>query len=189
MLREILRVVLDPAEQGRPPGVLPGQAEEVQAGDIGDAAQVDYAPVTDDAGVYPGVVRAVTGGPDHDAGVQAAAVGEPDGAQAGSTSDLTFSLTDARSGQPLRNLQPHLAAAGHVVIMRADGQTFAHEHADVRDSSGAPVFALPGTTFGPDLPVHVHFDTPGTYRLWGQFRLASGQVITAPFTVEASPNR
>lgn len=73
--------------------------------------------------------------------------------------------------------------------MRADGQTFAHEHADVRDGSGHPVFALPGTTFGPDLPVHVHFDTAGTYRLWGQFRLASGQVITAPFTVQASSSR
>jgi len=107
-------------------------------------------------------------------------------AQVGTTSDLTFSLADARSGQPLNNLQPYLAAAGHVVIMRADGQTFAHEHVDVRDSSGRPVFALPGTTFGPDLPVHVHFDTAGTYRLWGQFRLGNGQVITVPFTVEAS---
>jgi Cu+-exporting ATPase len=110
-------------------------------------------------------------------------------AQVGATSDLTFSLADARTGQPLRNLQPYLAAAGHIVIMRADGQTFAHEHADVRDRSGQPVFALPGTTFGPDLPVHVHFDTPGLYRLWGQFRLSSGQVITAPFTVQASVNR
>ena len=110
-------------------------------------------------------------------------------AQAGLTSDLTFSLTDARTGQPLHNLQPYLAAAGHIVIMRADGQTFAHEHADVRDSSGHPVFALPGTTFGPDLPVHVHFEEAGTYRLWGQFRLASGQVITVPFTVKATPNR
>jgi Cu+-exporting ATPase len=109
-------------------------------------------------------------------------------AQAGPTSDLTFSLTDARSGQPLRNVQPYLAAAGHIVIMRADGQTFAHEHADVRDRSGAPVFALPGTTFGPDLPVHVHFEVAGTYRLWGQFRLASGRIITIPFTVEASSN-
>jgi Cu+-exporting ATPase len=109
-------------------------------------------------------------------------------AQAGATSDLTFSLTDARTGQPQRNLQPYLAAAGHVVIMRADGQTFAHEHADVRDSSGAPVFALPGTTFGAGLPVHVHFEVAGTYRLWGQFRLGSGQVITAPFTVEAAMN-
>jgi Cu+-exporting ATPase len=107
-------------------------------------------------------------------------------AQVGKTSDLTFSLADAHSGQPLHNLQPYLAAAGHVVIMRADGQTFDHEHADVRDSSGGPVFALPGTTFGPDLPVHVHFDTAGTYRLWGQFRLSNGQVITAPFTIKAT---
>ncbi len=107
-------------------------------------------------------------------------------AQVGTTSDLTFSLADAYSGQPLHNLQPYLAAAGHVVIMRADGQTFAHEHADVRDSSGGPVFALPGTTFGPDLPVHVHFGTAGTYRLWGQFRLSNGQVITVPFTIKAT---
>jgi Cu+-exporting ATPase len=69
--------------------------------------------------------------------------------------------------------------------MRSDAQTFAHEHADVRDADGNPVFALPGQTFGPDLPVHVHFDTPGTYQLWGQFRLASGSVLTVPFTVEA----
>jgi len=40
----------------------------------------------------------------------------------------------------------------------------------------------------PGLPVHVHFDTPGAYRLWDQFRLGSGQVITASFTVEASMN-
>ncbi|HEU5265867.1 MAG TPA: heavy metal translocating P-type ATPase [Jatrophihabitans sp.] len=106
-------------------------------------------------------------------------------AQAGTTSELTFHFTDARTDQPLRNVQPYLAAAGHVVIMRADGQTFAHEHADVRTSAGDPVFALPGTTFGPDLPVHVHFDTAGTYRLWGQFRLADGDVVTVPFTVAA----
>src|SRR5262249_7491002 len=36
-------------------------------------------------------------------------------AQVGTTSDLTFSFADARSGRPLHNLQPHLAAAGHVV--------------------------------------------------------------------------
>src|SRR5262249_8796378 len=106
-------------------------------------------------------------------------------AQAGTTSDLTFSLADARSGQPLRDLQPYLAAAGHIVIMPPDGQTFARQHADVRDRSGRAVLALPGTTFGPDLPVHVHFEVAGTYRLWGQFRLASGQVITAPFTLTA----
>jgi Cu+-exporting ATPase len=101
----------------------------------------------------------------------------------GETSELVFRFRDAASGAWIRNLQPYLAAAGHVVIMRADGQTFAHEHADVRNADSDPVFAFPGQRFGPDLPVHVHFDAPGTYRLWGQFRLGNGQVLTAPFTV------
>lgn len=69
--------------------------------------------------------------------------------------------------------------------MRADGQTFAHEHADVRNRDGDPVFAFAAQTFGPTLPVHLHFDSPDTYRLWGQFRLADGHILTAPFTITA----
>jgi Cu+-exporting ATPase len=107
-------------------------------------------------------------------------------ARVGAPSDLHFAFTDAATGRPVDDLQPFLAAAGHVVVMRADGSTFAHEHAEVEDDRGRPVFAMPGTTFGPELDVHAEFDTPGLYRLWGQFRLADGEVITAPFTVEAS---
>jgi Cu+-exporting ATPase len=70
--------------------------------------------------------------------------------------------------------------------MRADGQTFAHEHAEVEDDSGRPVFALPGQTFGPELDVHADFPTAGVYQLWAQFRLTNGDVITVPFTVRAS---
>jgi Cu+-exporting ATPase len=84
------------------------------------------------------------------------------------------------------DLQPYLAAAGHIVIMRADGTTFAHEHAEVTDADGRPVFALPGQTFGPALDVHAEFPTAGLYQLWAQFRLADGDVITVPFTVLAS---
>jgi Cu+-exporting ATPase len=115
-------------------------------------------------------------------GVHVQLRGEP---RVGVTSDLTFRLTDAATGAPVDDLRPYLAAAGHVVIMRGDAQTFAHEHADVRDADGRPVFALPGQTFGPELTVHAHFDTPGLYRVWGQFRLANGSVLTVPFTVEA----
>jgi Cu+-exporting ATPase len=104
---------------------------------------------------------------------------------AGGTSDLRFRFRDVHTGRPVTDLRPYLAAAGHVVVMRADGQTFAHEHADVRDEDGNPVFALPGQRFGPDLDLHADFATPGLYQVWGQFRLASGDVITAPFTVDA----
>lgn len=104
----------------------------------------------------------------------------------GKPSDLHFSFADAATGAPVNDLQPYLAAAGHIVVMKSGAQTFAHEHAEVEDANGRPVFALPGQTFGPELEVHAEFDTPGIYRLWGQFRLASGDVITVPFTVEAS---
>ncbi|MGY1985695.1 heavy metal translocating P-type ATPase [Blastococcus sp. SYSU DS0669] len=106
--------------------------------------------------------------------------------EAGGVSDLHFTVSDAATGRPLDDLQPYLAAAGHVVVMRADGSTFAHEHAEVADDSGRPVFATPGQTFGPELDVHAEFPTTGTYRLWAQFRLADGTVITAPFTVHAA---
>ena len=36
------------------------------------------------------------------------------------------------------------------------------------------MFALPGTTFGPELDVHADFPTAGIYQLWAQFRLADG---------------
>jgi P-type Cu+ transporter len=65
--------------------------------------------------------------------------------------------------------------------MDAAGEEFAHEHAD-----GNPVFALPGQQFGPELTVHAHFDKPGLYRLWGQFRLADDRVLTVPFTVHVT---
>jgi hypothetical protein len=61
------------------------------------------------------------------------------------------------------------------------GRGFAHE-----DAQGRPVFALSRQTFGAELDVHAEFDTPGLYRLWGKFGLASGHVATVPFTVEAS---
>ena len=104
----------------------------------------------------------------------------------GERSDLHFEFTDASTGRPVEDLQPFLAAAGHVVVMRADGSTFAHEHAEVEDEDGRPVFATPGQKFGPDLDVHAEFAAPGTYQLWGQFRLPDGDVLTVPFTVEAS---
>jgi P-type Cu+ transporter len=109
----------------------------------------------------------------------------------GGQSDLTLSFAhlDAagRPTGPVDDLQPYLGAAGHIVVMRADGSTFAHQHAETFDSHGRPVLALPGTTFGPDLDLHVRFERPGAYRLWAQFRLADGAVVTAPFVVHAQP--
>ncbi|MDX1448373.1 MAG: ATPase P, partial [Acidimicrobiia bacterium] len=104
---------------------------------------------------------------------------------AGEESELTFTFTDVVSGEPFTGLQPFLAAAGHVVIVSETGDGFIHTHAEVKDSSGAPVFALPGTEFGPTLDFHLHVDEPGTYKLWGQFRGSDGEAVTVPFVVDA----
>ncbi|WP_298515568.1 heavy metal translocating P-type ATPase, partial [uncultured Nocardioides sp.] len=99
------------------------------------------------------------------------------------TSDFTLALSDAMSGEPITNLAPYLGAAGHVVVLRSDGSRFGHRHAETYDERGRPVPALPGTDFGPELDLHVRFEVAGTYRLWAQFRLSDGRVITAPFVV------
>ncbi|HEY0948602.1 heavy metal translocating P-type ATPase [Nocardioides sp.] len=101
------------------------------------------------------------------------------------TSDFTLTFADASTGAPVDDLEPYLGAAGHVVALREDGTRFAHHHAETYDDQGRPVSALPGTHFGPELDLHARFEVAGGYRLWAQFRLGDGTVVTAPFVVHA----
>jgi len=107
-------------------------------------------------------------------------------AVAGKRSDLHFRFTDARTGQLIDGLRPYLAAAGHAVIIKADGTGFQHRHAETTDEQDRPKFAVPGSTFGPELNLHAHLDTAGTYLVWAQFQLPNDHVITAPFVVKTT---
>src|ERR671925_1837706 len=72
-------VVLDPTEQGRPARVLPGEAEEVQAGDVGDTAPVAQPVIgITQVEVDPVVVGPVSRRPDHPVDRELTAVGEAD---------------------------------------------------------------------------------------------------------------
>ena len=143
--------------------------------DVLDDHEVSVAGVAPDAVPEPDSdVRDVTVG-----GARITLEGD---ARVGDTSDFTLHGPD--------DLQPYLGAAGHVVVMGVDGgalqdRDFQHRHAEASDGRGRPVQALPGTRFGPDLDLHVRFDTAGAYRLWVQLRLADGTVATAPFVVHA----
>ena len=95
--------------------------------------------------------------------------GDLDGdALVGERSDFELSLR--RYGQRRAGRRP-AAVPRRCRARRGDGrrQTFAHQHAETFDGDGDPVFALPGTTFGPELELHVRFAVPGPYRLWAQF--------------------
>jgi Cu+-exporting ATPase len=155
-----------------------------QMGDVLDTHTVTVAGHQPDAAPVPTTdVRSWTGD-----GVRVNLDGH---ATVGPTSDLalTFAHVDAAGQEagPVTDLRPYLGAAGHVVVMRSDGSTFAHRHAETFDTHGRPVLALPGTRFGPDLDLHVRFDRPGTYRLWAQFEFADGTVVTAPFVLHPQP--
>ena len=80
-------------------------------------------------------------------------------------SGLTFSVT--RNGRPVA-LQDYLGAKGHLVALRKGDLAFLHVHPDENS-----------------LLFEATFPTPGTYRLFLQFKVA-GRVHTAAFTLEVS---
>jgi Cu+-exporting ATPase len=112
---------------------------------------------------------------------------------AGRTLPFVFRLENAATGDPLRNLQPYLGAPAHVVILRADATGFVHVHGHQAQPSAAPataghVDAPPAgsgqtQTFGPEIGFDYRFPSAGLYKIWGQFRTASGEVLTADFVV------
>jgi Cu+-exporting ATPase len=166
------------------PGRYTLHAEFKRVGQLADVVATGHAVVGDPSTVPAQPVRE-SGRVQVLDGVRVELTGE---AEAGHRSALTYRFTDAATGAPITTLRPYLAAAGHIAILREDGSAFAHEHAEVKDANGNPVFALPGQEFGPDLDVHVNFPRTGLYRLWGQFRTADGQVMTTQFTVDARPS-
>ena len=91
---------------------------------------------------------------------------------AGKTDTLTFSFTDAATGDPPHDLEPYLGAPAHLVAASADLTDVQHAHPE--DMAG---------------PIRrVAFDvTParaGAYKLWLQLQ-RGGKVVTVPFVLAA----
>ena len=62
-------------------------------------------------------------------------------------------------------------------------RTISHGHGEIEDPNGDEVWPLPGTRFGPEVGYHHTFAAPGLYKVWGQFKTADGEVVTADFVV------
>lgn len=89
--------------------------------------------------------------------------------EAGSTSELTFTVT--RAGKPVDDLTPYLGADGHLVALRLGDLAYLHTHPTAHEPTGGPQIRFGAT-----------FPTAGTYRVFLDFEHA-GQVHTAPFTI------
>ncbi|RKT54361.1 hypothetical protein [Saccharothrix australiensis] len=86
-------------------------------------------------------------------------------------------LTVTRDGRPVTDLQPHLAAYGHLVALRRADLAYLHVHPEGAPGDGR-------TAPGPVLPFTARVPTADTYRLFLDFR-HEDVVRTAEFTVEA----
>lgn len=93
----------------------------------------------------------------------------------GESSEVT--LTVSRDGDPVTDLQPYLAAYGHLVALRAGDLAYLHVHPDGEPGDGA-------TEPGPDVTFFATAPSVGTYRLFLDFK-HDGVVRTAEFTVRA----
>lgn len=94
---------------------------------------------------------------------------------AGQASDLTFSVT--KSGAPVSDLEPYLAAFGHLVALRVGDLGYLHVHPEGEPGDGK-------TPAGPEIAFMAAAPSPGFYRLFLDFQ-HEGVVRTAEFTLRA----
>ncbi|MFF3314694.1 hypothetical protein ACFYV5_04180 [Streptomyces sp. NPDC003035] len=94
----------------------------------------------------------------------------------GEASELT--LTVSRNGRPVTDLQPYLAAYGHLVALRVGDLGYLHVHPEGEPGDGT-------TAPGPGIAFMAAAPSAGTYRLYLDFQ-HDDVVRTAEFTVRTT---
>jgi hypothetical protein len=143
----------------------------------------DFDPAGQDAGLVLGADVAVSGDyvpqplpePSTTAEVDGYTVTLDGQLTPGAESELTLSVS--RNEQPVTDLQPYLAAYGHLVALRDGDLAYLHVHPAGEPGDGA-------TAPGPDITFYATAPSAGDYRLFLDFQ--HGDVVrTAEFTVRA----
>jgi hypothetical protein len=94
----------------------------------------------------------------------------------GSSSQLR--LTVSKDDAPVTDLQPYLAAYGHLVALRQSDLAYLHVHPEGTPGDGK-------TLAGPDIVFAAEVPSAGRYRLFLDFQ-HEGKVHTAEFTVDTA---
>uniref|UniRef100_UPI000DE24623 hypothetical protein n=1 Tax=Nonomuraea lactucae TaxID=2249762 RepID=UPI000DE24623 len=89
----------------------------------------------------------------------------------------TLTLTVAKDGEPVTDLQPYLGAYGHLVALRGGDLAYLHVHPAGRPGDGR-------TPSGPEIVFSAEVPSAGDYRLFLDFK-HGGEVRTAAFTLAA----
>ena len=91
--------------------------------------------------------------------------------------DAKLTLSIARNGTAVTDLDPYLGAYGHLVALRGGDLAYLHVHPDGTPGDGS-------TQPGPDVVFYAAVPSTGTYHLYLDFQ-HGGEVHTAAFTVTA----
>jgi plastocyanin domain-containing protein len=101
--------------------------------------------------------------------------------QAGEALTLAFLLQDAKTEQPLTDIEPYLGAFAHFNIVNQGHTEVLHAHplkeATSKDERG-----------GPEIGTRTIFPKAGIYKIWAQFQ-RNGKVIVAPFIVSVTEGK
>ena len=92
---------------------------------------------------------------------------------------LKYHLTDEKTGEPIKDLQPYLGAWGHTLILSEDASDYIHSHPTETIPDDANRTRIYG---GSDVSFAAFFPRPGRYRVWSQFQ-RHGQLTTVAFTI------
>jgi Heavy metal binding domain len=93
-----------------------------------------------------------------------------EGVAVGKEAALHFTLSNAVTHAPVRDIEPYLGVSGHLLLVNSDLTQAVHAH---------PEGAI---TAGPDLTFGAVFPSVDVFKMWVQVQRA-GKVITAPFAV------
>jgi len=105
---------------------------------------------------------------------------EPTTLVEGQYGHLMFTLTDAKTGRLVTDLEPYLGTFGHALILSEDMRDYIHSHPfEGPDSDISKGLGGPNVTFEGYMP------RAGNYRAWSQFQ-RNGEIITVPFTVKVA---
>ena len=107
----------------------------------------------------------------------------PGGLIAGREERFVYTLADARTGKPVRDIEPYLGAWGHSLALSEDMSRVVHAHPVELVPDGRPA-----SRSGPTLTFKASLPEPGAYRIWTQIK-RNGELVTAVFTVTAIPPR
>ena len=144
----------------------------------------DFTPTGHDGGLVLGADLAVPGPYEPVALPEPAAIAQVvDGYEVTLAGDLVpgqeseLTLTVSKDGVPVTDLQPYLAAYGHLVALRAGDLAYLHVHPAGEPGDGV-------TPAGPGITFYATAPSAGDYRLFLDFRHAD-VVRTAEFTLHA----